>query len=320
MSEFDGHEDSSSTHQSVSCSNFVLAVAHEEMNSRRRNTMEDCHRILAHISPSLPQYSLLAIYDGHGGRQIVDFLETGLEQQLAEELAMEDDASIEEKLTRAFLITDFKSKELKITTSGATAVVALIRDSPEGKDLYVANVGDSRAVLVSRSPIEGQDPGLDGFFARRLSYDHRADDMQEQKRIVEAGGFVTRNRVLGILAVSRSFGDHGMKDFVIGRVEHICANCILHLCFNAYYCTLAQPHIASARLSTENNPVMVILACDGVWDVLSDQEAADLLLARYQVDGPFEDAAKLLVNIYSICNHFCFNFFAFCSSIGGRSN
>ncbi len=217
MSEFEDEDNSDhGIHCPVSCQNFTLAVAHEEMNSRRRNTMEDCHRILPHLSSDLSAFSFLAIYDGHGGRQIVDFLETGLEQQLVIELSEQDGASIEEKLTRAFLITDYKSKELSITTSGATAVVALIHDGPNGKDLYVANVGDSRAVLVSHSASAAQQPGVGGYYARRLSYDHRADDVHEQKRIVEAGGFVTRNRVLGILAVSRSFGDHGMKDFVIG--------------------------------------------------------------------------------------------------------
>lgn len=40
---------------------------------------------------------------------------------------------------------------------------------------------------------------------------------------------------------------------------------------------------------------MLILACDGVWDVLSDQEAADLLMERYLKEGPFSDASQYLV-------------------------
>jgi serine/threonine protein phosphatase PrpC len=50
---------------------------------------------------------------------------------------------------RAFLITDAMSRKDNITTSGATAVAALIKRTSSGKFLYVANVGDSRAVLCS---------------------------------------------------------------------------------------------------------------------------------------------------------------------------
>ena len=112
------------------------------------------------------------------------------------------------------------------------------------RTLHVGNVGDSRAVLVSSkypatsTPKQDPDePGTvapsHGFIATRLTFDHRAEDPAEQERIKIAGGFVTRNRVLGILAVSRSFGDHGMKDFVIGRrrprVPHF--NQSLIICF-----------------------------------------------------------------------------------------
>jgi len=40
---------------------------------------------------------------------------------------------------------------------------------------------------------------------------------------------------------------------------------------------------------------ILILACDGVWDVFTDQEAADLLMERYLKEGSFEDAARYLV-------------------------
>lgn len=53
--------------------------------------------------------------------------------------------------------------------------------------------------------------------AERLTYDHKAEDVTEQERVEAAGGFVMRNRVLGILAVSRSFGNQGMKEFVISE-------------------------------------------------------------------------------------------------------
>jgi serine/threonine protein phosphatase PrpC len=90
---------------------------------------------------------------GHGGRQIVDFMEEVLESNVKKELEVADQASIPERLARSFLITDMQSKSCNITTSGATAVVALIQSKQTAngiseKKLYCANVGDSRAVLA----------------------------------------------------------------------------------------------------------------------------------------------------------------------------
>lgn len=79
---------------------YRFAVAHEEMNSRRRNTMEDCHRILPSLGDGLENFSYFGIYDGHGGRQIVDFLEDAFEQNIMIELKESDEASVLEKLSR----------------------------------------------------------------------------------------------------------------------------------------------------------------------------------------------------------------------------
>ena len=59
---------------------------------------------------------------------------------------------------------------------------------------------------------------------------------------------------------------------------------------------VAKPHLTEVVLKSHGNSPFIILACDGVWDVMTDQEAVDMIYKRYAVDGPFEDAAKLLVS------------------------
>ena len=122
---------------------------------------------------------------------------------------------------------------------GATAVTCLIRPEDGARNLYVANAGDARAVLCR-----------DGK-AERLTYDHKASDRSEQERVQACGGWISMNRVHGVLAVSRALGDHAMKQSVI-----------------------SQPHFWKGQLSDGD---LVIIACDGLWDVISDQEAVDLI-------------------------------------------
>jgi len=139
--------------------------------------------------------------------------------------------------------------EDKGITSGCTAAVALFKPAPEAKKkvwknrigtLYTANAGDGRIVLCQSGR------------AVRLSYDHKASDKKEQKRIVEAGGFVAHDRVAGVLAVSRALGDEELKEYVIGR-----------------------PFTAKVKLTRDSQ--FLIIACDGLWDVCTDQEACDLV-------------------------------------------
>ncbi|KAJ9562843.1 hypothetical protein OSB04_008003 [Centaurea solstitialis] len=123
---------------------------------------------------------------------------------------------------------------------GSTAVTAILIN---GETLVVANVGDSRAVLCQ-----------DGV-AKQLSVDHEPN--KERKIIEEKGGFVTEfagdcARVDASLAMSRSFGDKRLK-------EHISS----------------EPDVVVEVV--DDNTEFMILASDGVWKVMSNEEAVDCI-------------------------------------------
>jgi len=180
-----------------------------------------------------------AIYDGHGGRGAVDFTAKRFHEILLDELPKNPEKPAE-SLRQAFHKTDKEIAENQIQFSGTTAVVGLIRSSAGKRVLYVANCGDARGVINRNGK------------AVRLSYDHKGSDEGETKRIVNAGGFIVLNRVNGILAVTRSLGDCAMKEYVT-----------------------SEPFQTETELN--NTDTHLILACDGLWDVTSDQEAIDLI-------------------------------------------
>jgi protein phosphatase PTC1 len=215
--------------------------------------MEDAHVTVDQYNGHERQ-GYFAVYDGHGGRGVVEFIEKKLHGNLQEELeeAKTSQRSVEECIKSAFLLTDIQTKEENLLMSGSTAVVCYIEvlEDNATRVLHTANCGDARAVLAR------------GVKAIRLTCDHKASDPGEKKRIEEEKGFVMRGRVLGILAVSRSFGDHSLKQFVP-----------------------ALPFYRNDQLIQEDK--FIIIACDGVWDVMTDQEAVDF------VNGKIDEALKL---------------------------
>lgn len=84
-------------------------------------------------------------------------------------------------------------------STGSTACVSVIRQEAGKQVVYVANLGDTRAILSKN--------GL----AERLSYDHRGTDPAEIERIRSQGGVIIDGRVGGSLALTRAFGDHSLK-------------------------------------------------------------------------------------------------------------
>ncbi|OQR96756.1 protein phosphatase 2C [Achlya hypogyna] len=233
-----------------------LLSFHEEMNPSKRKTMEDTIRVVDGFMHA-PQNGYFAVFDGHGGRGVSAFLQDRLHKTLEAEAARKDGASMEELLERAFIMTDMDCcLEDSSENAGSTAALVTIVQEGTERVLYAANVGDSRVVLCKSGR------------ASRLSQDHKAEDPDEATRIVQSGGFVIQNRVAGVLAVSRSFGDRSLKEWVI-----------------------AKPFVSRTVLDEQVD--FVILACDGVWDELDDQEAVNIVLSLEPLERP--QAAKYLV-------------------------
>jgi len=153
--------------------------------------------------------------------------------------------------------------------SGCTCILALYQR--ERNQILAANIGDSRCV-VSRA---GK--------AMELSEDHKPEDEIELKRITNAGGFLTDDgRVKGGLNLSRAFGDHMYKD-----------NDKLHL---KDQMITAHPDIRHYDVTKEDE--FMILACDGIWNVMTNQEAIDFVRDRLEKDTKISD---ILEEMFDSC-------------------
>ncbi|KAK7937830.1 protein phosphatase 2C isoform beta [Apiospora aurea] len=239
-----------------------------------------------------------AIFDGHAGTFAADWCGKKLHILLEDIIKRNPNVPIPELLDQTFTSVDNQLEKLPLKNSGCTAAVAVLRwedrvpssssatgsqaiapaaaaaskatDPSKSKDgksedndtsnaipesahaklkptaarqrvLYTANVGDARIILCRNGK------------ALRLSYDHKGSDENEGKRIANAGGLILNNRVNGVLAVTRALGDTYMKDLVTGH-----------------------PYTTETVIQAEMDE-FVIIACDGLWDVCSDQEAVDLV-------------------------------------------
>jgi len=110
------------------------------------------------------------------------------------------------------------------------------------KRLIVANAGDQRAVVAK------------GDIAVPITTDHKPDEPGEKLRIYDEGGFVNeQKRVNGILALSRSLGDADLQPYV------------------TYI-----PEVNFVDLSSGDYRFLII-ACDGLWDVVSNEKAIELV-------------------------------------------
>ena len=293
-------------------------------NIGTRSNMEDKPVALMHL-PTKTDHAVLSLfgtYDGHGGDGTSKRLQKELHLLLSEEEDLLGD--VEAAVRRAWHRMDWRLltssartlqekrsapiKSLMRTArkvpnqdnhlSGATAATVVFVRRADGskqdgskqdgskQELVVCWAGDSRVVLSSG-----------GGVAVDLSEDHKASRPDEKKRIQAAGGSVgPKGRIGRDLAVSRAFGDIMHKGAMNGDefLELITKTTEENAALLQEGPLIATPDIV--RRSVHEDDEFVIIATDGIWDVLTSQEAV-LYVRRYLAtkEGDVDGAAKGLV-------------------------
>ncbi|KAF6141933.1 hypothetical protein GIB67_037901 [Kingdonia uniflora] len=183
---------------------------------------------------------LFGIFDGHLGHDVADYLQVHLFDNILKE--PEFWTETERSIRKAYNVTDstILEKVVELGRGGSTAVTAILIN---GQKLVVANVGDSRAVLCKNG------------VAKQLSVDH--EPSMERQYIEDRGGFVSNRpgdvpRVDGQLAVARAFGDRSLK-------KHLSS----------------EPDVEVQMI--DDGTEFLILASDGLWKVMTNQEAVDAI-------------------------------------------
>ncbi|EDW30116.1 GL22499 [Drosophila persimilis] len=252
------------TKNTVDCENSVFRVGSSSMQGWRTE-MEDADTIILSL-PEDPTASFFGVYDGHGGAAVAKFAGLHLHQFITKRREYFDNAVVG-ALKSGFLDFDkeiIQNGSWQQQIAGSTAVVVLIKE----QRLYCANAGDSRAI----ASIGGK--------VRALSWDHKPQNEEERSRILAGGGFIEFNRVNGSLALSRAFGDCMYK-----RNMHMPPE---------QQIVTAYPDVEVADLTEDWE--FVVLACDGIWDVMSNQEVCDFVRKRLAAGMTPECICEELLN------------------------
>ena len=197
------------------------------------------------------------VYDGHEGDIVSSFLSRNLHKNLWKRLSKaygnaatgtveHDEASnvdLSKKLAESFAVVDraIFDKELR---GGSTAICGLVHES----DLVIGCLGDSQAVVSRRGKVHF------------VSEPHKPSNSDEKSRIEGAGGRVSNDRVLGMLGVSRAFGDNDYK-CTKGKREGYNGSSDL---------VSAIPTITRHSITKDDD--FMVLASDGLFDMMTPED------------------------------------------------
>ena len=191
--------------------------------------------------------NMYGIYDGHGGKFVSKYLSQNLPEYFTNK-------STEYPLSGRYIRNSFINLQKKLEKDhpnesdfcGSTCLVAIEYKHEKKRYLDIMNVGDSRCVISKKN------------IAQVITKDHKPNWPDEKKRIQQLGGEIYYDGVdwrIGALSVSRAFGDLDSKPFIS-----------------------VKPDIFRYKIS--NKDQFMVIACDGLWDVIDNQEAVNYVISQ----------------------------------------
>ena len=223
---------------------------------------------------------IFGVFDGHGGKFASHFMKNRLINVMKRLTSSKSTAEVASERYFADLISDSfleidqsifdEAKTAAEKYAGTTACVCIYNENK----FVTGWVGDSRVVLCRKAKA-----------ILLTTHDHKPSLKSEKRRIEENGGTVSNGRVNGILAVSRSLGDFNFKDlskppknFIVSAIPEI---------------------VEQERDDTEDE--FLLLACDGIWDVMSAQQACNFVRTRLRskIRGRGKINVEIVENVVS---------------------
>lgn len=247
-----------------------------------RVEMEDAHTSIVGL-PDHGKWSFFGVYDGHAGSKCAAYTAehlvphvlsnikdcSGIDASNMQNCSVID--ALKDGICTAFLNLDHEIRTSPPWSngqdlSGTTAVTCLVTED----HIIFANCGDSRGLLCRRGEVHFS------------TVDHKPYLPTERERIEKAGGSVVLQRVNGSLAVSRALGDIAYK-----RPQEKPAK---------EQIVSPEPDVIAMR--REEGDEFIVLACDGIWDVMDNDGVTAFVRRKLRV---CRDLTVIASNLIDLC-------------------
>lgn len=239
---------------------LTLVRATRSLQGNYRETMEDRY----HNEPnaSIPFFG---VYDGHGGAEAAEYCKENLFKNIYENENFEANKAL--ALHEGFLKTDAEFQE-----KGGTTAVCLLCD---GDTLWIANAGDSHAVLYRE----------DGKVIEQLSYDHNLSNDQEFQAVLALGGEIRTRKEPTERCTLVGYGEKCMERVEIQKIslswvyrpDGIRGLAMSHAIGNHDIKPFVAPDAYVREFKLDGSEGFLVLASDGLWDTVTNEAVGQFI-------------------------------------------